>query len=60
MLSWPNATYLLLIILIVTHVVFTVWVLFFGWFDLMFLLRSLKQARVDVDDDGRVEQRHIH
>lgn len=55
MLSWPIATYVLLGVLIATHVVFTFWVLLFGWFDLLFLLRALKQARVNVTDDGRVD-----
>ncbi len=55
MFSWPIATYVLILVLIITHVLFTFWVLLFGWFDLMFLLRELKQERVNLADDGRVE-----
>jgi len=59
MFSWPIATYILLLVLIVTHVLFTIWVLFFGWFDLLFLLRELKQENVNLADDGRVEVKPI-
>lgn len=60
MLDWPIVTYILLLVLIVTHVLFTFWVLLFGWFDLLFLLRELKRERVNLTDDGRVESNRLH
>jgi len=55
MFNWPMVTYVWVALLIVAHVLLTAWVLVGGWFDLLFLLRMLREERVDSTDDGRVD-----
>ncbi|MEX2306888.1 MAG: hypothetical protein WD738_04820 [Pirellulales bacterium] len=47
-------TYLTVALLVATYVLFTIWVLIRGWFDLLHMLAELRQEPVDLADDGRV------
>ena len=54
MFSWQVMTYVLAVLFIVTHVVFTAWVFVGGWFDLLHMFRVLSEEQVNPSDDGRV------
>jgi hypothetical protein len=54
MFNWPAMTYLSVALLVATYVLFTIWVLIRGWFDLMYMLAELRREPVDLSDDGRV------
>jgi hypothetical protein len=56
MFNWPTMTYLSVAILVATYVLFTIWVLIRGWFDLLFMLAELRREPVDLADDGRVRR----
>lgn len=47
-------TYLTVALLVATYVLFTIWVLIRGWFDLLYMLAELRREPVDLADDGRV------
>lgn len=49
-------TYLSVAILVSTYLLFTIWVLIRGWFDLLFMLAELRREPVDLADDGRVSR----
>ena len=53
-MNWTSATIALTLLYIGGNVAFTIWVTIGGWFDLMKLLKDLKEEQVDVTDDGRV------
>lgn len=54
MFNWPSMTYLSVALLVATYVLFTIWVLIRGWFDLVYMLAELRREPVDLADDGRV------
>ena len=54
MFDLPKMTYLTVALLIIVYVLFTVWVLIRGWFDLVHMLKELRQEPIDLTDDGRV------
>ena len=54
MFNWPAMTYLSVALLVATYVLFTIWVLIRGWFDLVYMLAELRREPVDPSDDGRV------
>jgi hypothetical protein len=56
MFDWPTMTYLSVAVLVATYVLFTIWVLIRGWFDLVYMLAELRREPVDLADDGRVSQ----
>ncbi len=53
---WSKFVFWFAMINTIATMAFTLVVIFFGFFDLKFLFKALREERIDVTDDGRVSE----